>query len=309
MSAVIETENLTKEYRFGVGRGKTLALDRLTLEVGEGDIFGFLGPNGAGKTTTLKILLGLIMPTRGHARLFGEEVGNIRVKERIGFLPESPYFYDYLTAGEFLSFYGKLFGIGKKVLEERTDLLLNQVGLSTCIDLQLRKFSKGMLQRIGIAQALINDPRLVILDEPMSGLDPIGRKEVRDLILQLKHQGKTIFFSSHIIPDVEMLCDRVAILIKGKLHNVGKLGEILEARVKYVEVAVRGLKDQLTSIGSIPGEVIQTGENALIRVYNESDVDAVLDKIKDIKGKLVSVLPMRDTLEEHFIREAQKEKE
>ncbi len=313
MTAVIETKGLTKEYRSGLRAGlrgeRTLALDHLDLEVREGEIFGFLGPNGAGKTTTLKILLGLIIPTGGHATLFGEEIGEVQVKERIGFLPESPYFYDYLTGREFLSFYGRLFGIGKKVLEERTNLLLRQVGLPSSGDVQLRKFSKGMLQRIGIAQALINDPQLVILDEPMSGLDPIGRKEVRDLILQLKDRGKTVFFSSHIIPDVEAICDRVGILIKGRLHNVGKLSEILETRTKYVEIVVRGLEEKMTSLDPLPGTVFQTGENTLIRVDNESDVDAVLSQIKDFKGKLVSVLPVRETLEEHFIRETQEEKE
>lgn len=308
MSSVIKTEGLTKEYHAGFGRGKTLALDRLDLSVEEGEIFGFLGPNGAGKTTTLKILLGLIIPSGGHARLFGEEIGSVQIKERIGFLPESPYFYDYLTAKEFLSFYGRLFGIGKKVLAERTNALLRQVGLSSCSDLQLRKFSKGMLQRVGIAQALINDPQLVILDEPMSGLDPIGRKEVRDLILKLKVEGKTIFFSSHIIPDVEMICDRVGILVKGKLHRVGSLSEILEARIKCVEILVKGLEEKIKLLNS-PGAIFQTGENALIHVDNESDVDAVLAQIKDFKGKLVSVLPVRETLEEHFIRETQKEKE
>lgn len=311
MTAVIETDGLTKEYRLGLRGTRVLALDHLDLEVRAGEIFGFLGPNGAGKTTTLKILMGFIMPTAGEARLFGREIQETRVKQKIGFLPESPYFYDYLTATEFLSFYGKLFGLNPEVLRERIGVLLKQVGLESCGALQLRKFSKGMLQRIGIAQALINDPELVILDEPMSGLDPIGRKEVRDLILQLKEEGKTVFFSSHIIPDVEMLCDRVAILIKGKLRNVGQLNQILETRVKHVEMVVRGLNGQAGSLFQrFPGAVSQTGEDLLlIRVPDENEVDAVLTTVKELKGRLVSALPIKETLEEHFIRETQKGRE
>lgn len=307
MKAVIETEGLTKEYRLGMRGRRVLALDRLHLKVEEGEIFGFLGPNGAGKTTTLKTLIGFIMPTSGSGRLFGEEIGNIQVRQRIGFLPESPYFYDYLTATEFLSFYGRLFGLGKKVMKERIVHLLKQVGLESASNLQLRKFSKGMLQRIGIAQALINDPELVILDEPMSGLDPIGRKEVRDLILQLKAQGKTVFFSTHIIPDVEMICDRVAILIKGKLRNIGRLNEILEARVKYLEIVVRELNGQVAALSEkFPGAVFKTGEEVLVRTENENQVEEVLAAVRGLKGKLVSVLPVKETLEEHFIQETQK---
>ncbi len=306
--AVIQTTGLTKEYRLGFRRRRILALDQLNLEVKEGEIFGFLGPNGAGKTTTLKILMGFIRPTSGTARLFGEEIGDVRVKQRIGFLPESPYFYDYLTATEFLSFYGRLFGLGKKIIEERTTILLKQVGLESCGRLQLRKFSKGMLQRIGIAQALVNDPQLVILDEPMSGLDPVGRKEVRDLILQLKEQGKTIFFSSHIIPDVEMLCDRVGILVRGRLRDIGKLSEILETHVKYVEIVVSKIDDQaVQTFERFTGKVARTGDNILIRATSEGDVEKVLAMVKDLKGKLISVLPVKETLEEHFIRETQRE--
>lgn len=307
---LIHTEELTKEYRSGFSGKKILALDRLNLKVHQGEVFGFLGPNGAGKTTTLKILLGFTIPTSGRARLFEEPVGNVYVRQRVGFLPESPYFYEYLTATEFLFFYGRLFGLEKQVIEEKVDLLLKQVGLASCRNLQLRKFSKGMLQRIGIAQALVNDPELVILDEPMSGLDPIGRKEVRDLIFQLKERGKTVFFSSHIIPDVEMLCDRVGILVKGKLQNIGRLGEILEAQVKYVEVVAKGLDVKAMDRLDCPcWTVIHAGENTLIRVKDEDDVDALLTIIKDLKGNLVSVLPVKETLEEHFIREAQKGKE
>lgn len=199
------------------------ALSNVSLSVAQGEIFGFLGHNGAGKTTMMKILLGLLRATSGYAELLGSPVQNVDVRARIGYLPESPYFYDYLTAEEFLYFYGKLAGLHRETIRTRIPRLLEQVSLTEARQRQLRKFSKGMLQRIGLAQALIHDPELVILDEPMSGLDPIGRKEVRDLILGLRDQGKTVFFSTHIISDVEMICDRVGILAKGKMLSLGRI--------------------------------------------------------------------------------------
>lgn len=227
---VIETEGLSKEFRVGFAMKRVLALDDLNLKVEEGEIFGYIGPNGAGKTTTLKIMMGLIYPTSGNVQIFGRDIKNINIKMDIGFLPEAPYFYDYLTTGEFLDFYGQLFGLGKKERRRRIEELLDMVDLRWVKDTQLRKFSRGMLQRIGIAQALINDPRLVILDEPMSGLDPVGRTKIRDVILRLKDEGKTVFFSSHILSDVEMICDRVGILVNGRLKEVGKLEELLGER-------------------------------------------------------------------------------
>ncbi|MBI3809478.1 MAG: ABC transporter ATP-binding protein [Nitrospirae bacterium] len=212
MSVVLRTEALSKTFHVGFWGRPLVAVDRLDLEVCEGEVFGFLGPNGAGKTTAMKILMGLMRPTSGRAWILERDLGDVGVKREVGFLPEAPYFYDYLTAQEFLRFYGQLFGLERRVLAKRIEELLQVVGLSEAGHLQLRKFSKGMLQRIGIAQALINDPRLIILDEPMSGLDPIGRREIRDLILRLKQSGKTIFFSSHILHDAELLCDRVGIL-------------------------------------------------------------------------------------------------
>lgn len=304
---VIAVEGLSKTYRLGF-KGKTqMALENLDLEVNEGEIFGFLGPNGAGKTTTLKILLGLMMPTSGRAMLFGKKVGDKQVKQWIGFLPESPYFCDYLVADEFLRYYGKLFGLKNKELDHQIEKLLKLVGLESYRHLQMRKFSKGMLQRIGIAQALINDPQLVILDEPMSGLDPVGRKEMRDLIIQLKQQGKTVFFSSHIIPDVEVLCDRVGILVKGRLQKVGKLNEILEARIKYIEVVVKELNNQAeNSLKAFSQSVIRTGDHVIIRIGNEDYLQEVLALLQMLKGKLISILPVRETLEEYFIQETQK---
>ena len=226
---ILKTEALCKQFKVGFWGRPLTALERLDLEIHTGEIFGFLGPNGAGKTTTLKILMGLIYPTSGKAWILGHKVGEVAMKQQVGFLPESPYFYDYLTAEEFMRFYGQLFGLGGALLSERITALLKTVGLTDARGLQLRKFSKGMLQRIGIAQALINDPHLVILDEPMSGLDPVGRKEIRDLILHLKAQGKTVFFSSHILHDAEVLCDRVGILIKGRLVALGKVTELIGA--------------------------------------------------------------------------------
>src|SRR5437868_14079414 len=229
---VVQTEQLSKIFRVGFWGKKVTAVDGVNLEVRPGEVYGFLGPNGAGKTTTLKMLMGLIYPTSGQAWLFGRDLGDPQTKARLGFLPESPYFYDYLTSREFLGFYGHLFGLWGTVLSKRVDELLDLVGMTHAKDLQLRKFSKGMLQRVGIAQALINNPELVVLDEPMSGLDPIGRKEVRDLILELRDQGKTVFFSTHILSDVEAITDRVAIIARGQLQAHGTPAELVSRSLR-----------------------------------------------------------------------------
>ena len=302
-NVVIKTENLAKTFNVGF-RGKNVAaLKGLNLEVNEGEIFGFLGPNGAGKTTTIKILMGLIYPTAGKAWILDKEVGDVEIKNRIGFLPEQPYFYDYLTSREFLLFYGQLFGLAGDELSARMNNLLSLVGLEDASDLQLRKFSKGMLQRIGIAQALINQPDLIVLDEPMSGLDPIGRKEIRDIILRLKEDGKTVFFSTHIIPDVEMICDRVGILMKGELINVGRSDEIMDARVKYVDIIARNVsRETLAHIEAMGFSVYETGEHVSLKVKDEYNVDAILQVIRDGKGRVVSVIPQRETLEEYFMK-------
>ncbi len=300
---IIKTENLTKVFKAGF-RGKNVAaLKGLNLEVNEGEIFGFLGPNGAGKTTTIKMLMGLIYPTAGKAWILDKEVGDVEIKNRIGFLPEQPYFYDYLTSREFLLFYGQLFGFAGDELRARMNNLLSLVGLEDASDLQLRKFSKGMLQRIGIAQALINQPDLIVLDEPMSGLDPIGRKEIRDIILRLKEDGKTVFFSTHIIPDVEMICDRVGILMKGELINVGRSDEIMDARVKYVDIIAKNVsRKTLAHIEAMGSSVYETGEHVSLKVKDEYNVDAILQVIRDGKGRVVSVIPQRETLEEYFMK-------
>jgi ABC-2 type transport system ATP-binding protein len=239
---IIELTDLSKVYSLGLGQSNVVALQGLNLTIERGEVFGFLGPNGAGKTTTIKILVGLMHPTSGTARLFGKEVGTNGgevLRAKIGFLPETPSFYGYLTGVELLTFYGKLFSLSTNEIKERIATLLKQVGLESAGNIPLRKYSKGMLQRVGIAQSLINDPELVILDEPMSGLDPIGRKEMRDLILRLKSEGKTLFFSSHIIHDVERVCDRVGILSKGRLLGLGKIDDVREAGETLEDAFVR----------------------------------------------------------------------
>jgi len=255
---VLKTEAVCKKFSVGFWGRTVAAVERLDLEVRRGEIFGFLGPNGAGKTTTLKILTGLIYPTSGKAWILGREVGDVGVKHQVGFLPEAPYFYDYLTGEEFLRFYGQLFGLGGQRLSERIAMLLSVVGLSEARSLQLRKFSKGMLQRIGIAQALINDPNLVILDEPMSGLDPVGRKEIRDLILRLRDQGKTIFFSSHILHDAEVLCDRVGIINQGRMVAVDTIhtlsAQLTAGTPAVLHVTASGVTEEMVrALAAIPG--------------------------------------------------------
>src|SRR5882672_937968 len=240
MSA-IEILNLEKTYSVGFWRKRPKqALKPLSLTIEEGEIFGFLGPNGAGKTTTLKLLMGLMQPTAGSARILGMEIDDLRVKAQIGFLPEQPYFYDYLTARELLAYYAQLSGVPAKDISSRTEAMLEKVGLSDSATVQLRKFSKGMLQRVGIAQAILHDPKVVFLDEPMSGLDPMGRREVRDLIEQLKHEGKTVFFSTHILSDAEALCDRVAIIHLGELRGIGAIAQLTANVRGKVEVIWRG---------------------------------------------------------------------
>ena len=306
---VLKTEAVCKKFSVGFWGRPVTAVERLDLEVRRGEIFGFLGPNGAGKTTTLKILTGLIYPTSGKAWILGREVGDVGVKHQVGFLPEAPYFYDYLTGEEFLRFYGQLFGLGGQRLSERIAMLLSVVGLSEARSLQLRKFSKGMLQRIGIAQALINDPNLVILDEPMSGLDPVGRKEIRDLILRLRDQGKTIFFSSHILHDAEVLCDRVGILLKGRLVALGKVTELIgAATTRSIEVVVEGLDPQgVEHVTKIAESVIPQGERLLAVLPGQDQVNEVLDLIRARKASLISMTPQKSSLEDLFMKEVQQQ--
>ncbi len=300
----IQTENLTQDFVTGFWRQRPVrALDSLSLKVESGEVFGLLGPNGAGKTTTFKILMGLIRPTGGKAQILGADIQDVKVRERIGYLPEQPYFYDYLTAREFLVYCGALCDLPKAAASQRTDELLQLVGLINSADKQLRKFSKGMLQRVGLAQALINDPEVLFLDEPMSGLDPLGRREVRDLIVNLRNRGKTIFFSSHILTDVEAMCDRVAILNKGRLIESGKLSEILKTRSNEIEVVVSGVSE--TALSEFP-VVSATPEVARIRLKDDHDLARLVTLTQQAGGRIVSVNPVRESLEDLFVREVSR---
>ncbi len=305
----IKTEGLCKDYRLGFWRRQRRVLHSLDLTVEVGETFGYLGPNGAGKTTTLKILLGLVRPSAGRAWLLEREVGDPGVRAEVGFLPESPSFYDHLTGEEFLVYGGRLAGISRAQAREHIPGLLNLVGLEGAGRLQLRKYSKGMLQRIGLAQALLGDPRLVILDEPMSGLDPIGRKEVRDIILNLRAEGRTVFFSSHIIPDVEMICDRVGILLGGRLVRVGRLDELLGTEVESVEVTSIGLRpESVGELGAIAlAPPLIQGDRSLFRLRGDQEVDKLLRRVLEEGGRVVAVMPQKRSLEELFLAEVRGE--
>ncbi|HEX5733066.1 MAG TPA: ABC transporter ATP-binding protein [Blastocatellia bacterium] len=303
---VIDIKGLTKDYQVGFLKKKTVrALDHLTIDVRRGDIFGFLGPNGAGKTTTLKLLMRLIFPTEGSATILGNPIDDVATRSRIGYLPENPYFYDYLSGRELLEYTARLFAIEKPVAERRAQELLAQVGLDKDrADRQLRKYSKGMLQRIGIAQALVNDPEIVFMDEPMSGLDPIGRREVRDLMLSLREQNKTIFFSSHILSDVEALCDRAAILSRGKLTRYGTVEELTAHEGSSLEVIAVGVETEILSksMREMPTveAINRTPNGAQIILQDETNVASVVALIHEAGGKLVSVNPRRTSLEDIF---------
>jgi ABC-2 type transport system ATP-binding protein len=301
---VIEIEKLTKDYETGFARKrKVRALDGLSLAVEPGQIFGFLGANGAGKTTTLKLLMRLIFPTSGTARILDRDISDVMMHARIGYLPENPYFYDYLTPREFLDYSGQLFGVDRATRETRTRTLLTRVDLDEKNwSRQLRKFSKGMLQRVGLAQALINDPDVVFLDEPMSGLDPVGRRQVRDLISSLRDEGKTVFMCSHILSDIEVLCDNVAILKNGRVAHAGSLEQLRAAETSVIEITATGASAEAVQQNlQSPAEVSSTPGGLRIQVVDEKDIDAVIAVLRKAGGKLVSVQPVRQSLEELFL--------
>ncbi len=298
---ILRTEGLTKTFEVGFRRRRVRAVDDLTLTVEQGEIFGFVGPNGAGKTTTIKMLMGLIFPTRGRAFIFDAPIPSQASKARIGYLPENPAYYEFLTGRQALRFFARLAEVPRARIPQRTDELLELVGLADAADRQLRKYSKGMQQRLGIAQALVADPAFVILDEPMSGLDPIGRKEMRDLILELKRRGKTVFFSTHILPDVETLCDRVGVIIGGRLRDVGRLGDLLSPRVQTVEltaVVSEGAGDALAR-----GRLLAREADRVTVVFDdERAADAGVRAVLAAGGRIIAVTPHRETLEDFFVR-------
>lgn len=304
----IEILGLEKVYSVGFWRKRPKrALHPLNLAIEDGEIFGFLGPNGAGKTTTLKMLMGLVFPSGGNARILGMELNDPRMKAQIGFLPEQPYFYDYLTARELLRYYGQLSSMSSADLSRKVDAALERVGLRDAANMQLRKFSKGMLQRAGIAQAILHNPRVVFLDEPMSGLDPMGRREVRVLIEELKTEGKTVFFSTHILSDAEALCDRVAVIHQGKLRGVGAVAELTSSVQGKVEIVWQGrsVPEAIASMGAeshIAGDTVRA-------VLPETNQDAAIEILRRERLRLISITPVRSSLEDYFMAQLKPEAE
>lgn len=297
MAAAIEIQGLTKKF---LQRGEVVAVDNLTLEVQEGEIFGFLGPNGAGKTTTIKMLLGLIFPTAGTATMLGRPIGDVDARRQISYLPESPYFYDHLTGGELLDFFGRLFGIEDSTRRQKIDQLMDLVGLKNDKQKQLKQYSKGMLQRIGLAQALINDPKLLIFDEPTSGLDPVAHIEIRNLIESLRDQGKTVFLSSHQLSDVELVCDRVAILNYGRLVKMGAVDELVQGSRTEI-IAERVAPEGLEAIRRLSPDTIHA-DGRLTAYHEDPDaVNQIVDLVRTHGGRVVSVVPQRRRLEDIFV--------
>src|ERR1700691_2208872 len=297
----IEIEGLTKDYAVGFWRKRMRrSLDNLTLQVEEGEAFGFLGPNGAGKTTTLKLLMSLVFPSAGTARVRGRSIDDVRMHREIGYLPEQPYFYDYLTARELLDYYARFSNYSAAERRERVEKFLERVGLAAAGDVQLRKFSKGMLQRAGIAQLILHAPPVVILDEPMSGLDPVGRREVRDIILELKKQGRTVFFSTHILSDAEMLCDRVAVLAGGKLQGVGAPGAIVAIQAPAMEILFEASEGRALPAG-LAEHATRIGGRCRVEVA-EDNLYGALEQLRGAQARILSVSPVHPTLEEYFFR-------
>jgi ABC-2 type transport system ATP-binding protein len=308
MPPAIETEDLTKDFAVGFWRRRPYrALDHLTLRVEPGEVFGFLGPNGAGKTTTLKLLMQLIYPTSGSATILGRPVGDLDVRRRIGFLPEHPYFYDYLTAEELLLYFAGLFGLGGPARRDRVARLLDEVGIAAERRRQLRKFSKGMIQRVGIAQALLNEPEVVFLDEPMSGLDPLGRRHIRSLILRLRDRGCTVFFSSHILSDAEALCSRVAILAGGRLAAEGRLTDLLAWNIRGWEVVVADVREG--TLDAVAGRVRRItaldGRRFTLELPTETDAAALVGELGATGARVISLTPVHATLEELFVEKVE----
>jgi ABC-2 type transport system ATP-binding protein len=302
VGAAVVTRGLSKSYRIGhVIQGRRPALQELDLELRRGEILGYVGPNGSGKTTTLKLLTGLLRPDRGEATVLGQPLASRAWRGRAGYLPEHPYLYDYLTAAEYLDYVGRLFGMGRRARRDRTRELLALVGLERSAGVPLRRFSKGMLQRAGLAQALVNDPELLFLDEPMSGLDPIGRRLVRDLILELRRAGKTVLFSTHILSDAEALCDRVAVLRAGRLLKVGALADLLRVDVTTMEVLASGVAPDAPGLDAA-SQVVRVGDRLRLEV-EERSLGRVVVAVEAAGGRVLGVQPVRRSLEDYFFEE------
>ena len=297
----LEIKNLEKTFLSNFLIHKFDILKGINLSAEKGEIYGFLGPNGAGKTTTIKCVLGLIKPDKGEISILGNKGGTTASRKSLGFLPEHPYFYDYLNAEELIKFSGRLFNIPRKKLDARTKELIQLVGLKNKNNLKLKKFSKGMVQRVGLAQALVHDPDFLILDEPFSGLDPIGRKELRDIIISLKEQGKTIFFSSHILQDMELMVDKVGIILDGKIIKEGKLNQLISHSVKYNEIVFTGI-----DINKLTGDAVDFQESDghfILKASNTEDSNRHIEYIVRNNGKIISVSPVKMTLEDIFLKE------
>jgi ABC-2 type transport system ATP-binding protein len=302
---VLEVDKLEKTFRLGFFGKRVYALRGVSFRVEQGDVFGLLGPNGAGKTTTLKTVLGLIRPTSGAVRLFGEPAGTPQARRKLGYMPENPYIYQYLKPMEFLDLCGRLLGMSTSDRKMRSTRILERVGLSHALDRPIGKFSKGMMQRAGLAQALLHDPELLILDEPMSGLDPIGRKEVRDILTEERKRGKTLIITSHILTDIELLCDHVAIVNDGKLTASGALNELLKPEVRRVEIELTGVSEALRAIVQPAAvEIKEIGANLRIVVQGEQEAQRVVREAVSHDAQIVSVTPHRETLEDLFVRNA-----
>ncbi|HWP06835.1 MAG TPA: ABC transporter ATP-binding protein [Polyangiaceae bacterium] len=305
--ALIRVEALHKEFRLGLLRKRVTAVRGVSFAVERGDIFGFLGPNGAGKTTTIKMLTGLIAPTGGSATIFGETVPSPHAMRRVGFLPENPYIYPYLTPTEFVELCARLSGLSSRAARDRSRTVLDQVGILYAADRPVGRLSKGMLQRTGLAAALVADPELLILDEPMSGLDPVGRKEVRDLIVDERRRGRTIFFSTHILNDVETLCDRVTILRRGQVVVSGRLGELLNREVRRTDIVLLGASEELESRLAAGGRAVRRdGERLVVEAPGQASVKEVLEAALAAGASVLEAAPRHETLEDLFVREAIK---
>jgi len=298
--AAIEIENLTKDYPTGFLDLKTKrSLDALTMQVETGEVFGFLGPNGAGKSTTIKLLMSLIFPTAGTARILGKPISDIAMHQDVGYLPEQPYFYDYLTAAELLDYFARIHDLKEKDRRERIAKMLKKVGLETAGKIQLRKYSKGMLQRVGLAQAVLHDPQVVILDEPMSGLDPVGRREVRDIILELKQEGKTVLFSTHILSDAEVLCDRVGVIVGGKLRGTGAPDELVGIKSQGMEILFE-MAANAPGAAAILTKAVRTGTRYRLHA-EEGELYRAIEELRLAGARILSVTQVKATLEEYFM--------